>query len=119
LSQQAVPVKFENRRLTVAVSGIRWKQQMQDFGAQMVFRLNGAFGVPVLNFIDFVVDETAVKHDIEKRNARDKRHGSIAEMPVPAELIGAAAAIRDPKLREDFLAAAGACMERPAKLSRG
>ena len=115
LSAHAVPVKFENKRLTVAVSGVRWRQQMEDLGGQMVFRLNAAFGVPVLNFIEFVVDEAAVTEANEKAGGRKVEDGKYSGELSP-EIIAAAASISDPKLRSDFLAAAGECIERPAKL---
>ena len=117
LSAHAVPLKFEKRRLTVAVSGVRWRQQMEDLSGQMVFRLNAAFGTPVLNFIEFVVDEAAVAAVAEREKARDPEPGKYAG-ELPAEVIAAAASIRDPKLRNDFLAAAGACVERPSKLTK-
>ena len=34
LSAHAVPLSFANKRLKIAVSGVRWKQQMQDLGPQ-------------------------------------------------------------------------------------
>jgi hypothetical protein len=115
LSAHAVPLKFENKRLTVAVSGVRWRQQMEDLGGQMVFRLNAAFGTPVLNYIEFVVDEAAVAAVNERSGGRKLEDGKYSGELSP-EIIAAAAAIRDPKLRSDFLAAAGECIERPAKL---
>ena len=115
LSAHAVPVKFEQKRLTVAVTGVRWKQQMEDLGGQMVFRLNAAFGTPVLNFIEFVVDEKLVNEAIERSAGRVNEPGKYSGELSP-EIIAAAASIRDEKLRSDFLAAAGECIERPAKL---
>ena len=115
LSAHAVPVKFQDRRLTVAVSGVRWRQQMEDLASQMVFRLNAAFGSPVLNFIEFVVDEQAVIEANERSAGRTGEPGKYSGELSP-ELIAAAASIKDEKLRSDFLAAAGECIERPAKL---
>lgn len=115
LSAHAVPVKFDMKRLTVAVSGVRWKQQMEDLGGQMVFRLNAAFGAPVLNFIEFVVDETAVREVLERSGGRSTEPGKYRGELSP-EILAAAASIKDPKLRTDFLAAAGECIERPSKL---
>ena len=115
LSAHAVPVKFENRRLTVAVSGVRWRQQMEDLAPQMVFRLNAAFGTPVLNYIDFEVDEQAVTEAIKGSPGRQIVPGKYSGELSP-ELIAAAESISDPKLRSDFLAAAAECIERPAKL---
>jgi hypothetical protein len=115
LCEHTAPLKFEQKRLTVAVSGVRWKQQLEDLAGQMVFRLNAAFGTPVLNYIEFVVDEAAVERSVAKAHASandpDKYSGEL-----PRDVIEAAAAIRDPKLRTDFLAAAASCVERPAKL---
>jgi len=117
LSAHAVPVKFENKRLTVAVSGVRWRQQMEDLGGQMVFRLNAAFGTPVLNFIEFVVDEAAVTEANQRSGAHTLEDGKYSGELSP-DIIAAAASIKDPKLRSDFLAAAGECIERPAKLKQ-
>lgn len=117
LSEHTAPIRYVNRRLIVAVSGVRWKQQMQDLSGQMVFRLNGAFGIPVLNFIEFVVNEEAVEKELEHR--RSLRNISKPEGfyrgPLPPEVVEAAAAIHDPELRRNFLAAAGECIERPSK----
>ena len=115
LSAHAVPVKFDMKRLTVAVSGVRWRQQMEDLGGQMVFRLNAAFGAPVLNFIEFVVDEDAVAKAVERSAGRKLEDGKYSGELSP-EITAAASSIKDPKLRSDFLAAAGSCIERPAKL---
>lgn len=108
----AVPMRFAGKRLAVAVSGIRWKQQMEQLGPQMVFRLNGGFGANVLNFIEFYVDEKAVA---AYNAARAAEMIAPAERTIPTELMHAAAAIKDRKLREDFLAAAGACQHRIEK----
>ena len=109
LMQHAVPVRFVGKRLTIAVSGIRWKQQMEQLGPQMVFRLNGAFGAPVLNFIQFVVDENAVAKYTAWRQVQS---AAVQACTIPRNILDAAAAIRDPGLRADFLDAAGSCLHR-------
>ncbi|MGI8812267.1 MAG: DciA family protein [Pyrinomonadaceae bacterium] len=114
LAMHAVPIGYVNKRLKIAVSGVRWKQQMEQLGPQMVFRLNGAFGAKVLNFIEFVVDEAAVAKHNSKKHPPAKLTDSNPELP--KSLIDAAAAIHDLKLREDFLGAARACSDRPSRI---
>lgn len=115
LGNHAVPVRYRDKRLTVAVSGIRWQQQMEHLAPQMVQRLNAAFRASVLKYIDFVIDEPAVKRDTAKRNAA---HPAPLDAEVPENLVSASAAIRDDKLREAFLGAVAACLDRPERLSR-
>lgn len=115
VESHAVPVNFENKRLTIAVADESWRRQMENLGPQMVFRLNGAFGASFLNFIEFIVDESAFVGADNHAESKDesKYFGQLAP-----ELIEAAASIGDAKLRALFLAAAGACIERPTKLGK-
>lgn len=109
LLQHAVPVRFSNGRLRIAVSGIRWKQQMERLGPQMVFRLNGVFGAQVLKYIDFVVDEIAVARSNESR--KEQRVLRSVE-PLGDELVEASSVIKDPEFRQLFLDAARSCGHR-------
>jgi hypothetical protein len=61
LKDHAVPVKLENRTLTIAVRDIIWQKQLHAMRGQMMFRVNSILGQPIVSTIEFVVDPTVVK----------------------------------------------------------
>lgn len=115
LAEHAVPLGFENSRLAVAVSGRTWQKHLEDLSPQMLYKLNSALGSPVVTFIEFLIDEKAVKVDRAKRRKAKADAAKLrerAETAILPELAAAAENIADEGLRQAFLLAAGSCLIR-------
>ena len=108
LKGHAVPMKLENRTLTVAVADAIWQKQLHAMRGQMLFRVNSILGQPIVSAIEFIVDPK-----IAKARAESSKH---AEQPldneVPLEIWSAANAIHDKELRKSFLKTAIAALKR-------
>ena len=115
LGEHTVPAGFGRGRLTVSVSGPTWQRHLQDLAPQMLYRLNSIIGMPLVNFIEFEVNEETVMADRAARRAAKRDPESdrrLAEREITPELADAASAIDDENLRAAFLAAAGSCLLR-------
>ena len=107
LKDHAVPVKLENRTLTVAVRDVIWQKQLHAMRGQMMFRVNSILGQPIVSTIEFVVDPKVVKAP-EPAQAPDEP----VDNEVPLELWSAANAIHDQELRRSFLKTAMTALKR-------
>ena len=108
LKEHAVPVKLENRTLTVAVADVIWQKQMHAMRGQMLFRVNSILGQPIVSTIEFVVDPKLAK----ARGEVPKPPDESLDNEVPLELWSAANAIHDKELRKSFLRTAMAALKR-------
>jgi hypothetical protein len=111
LADHTVPIRLTNATLSIAVSNLMWQRQLKDLAGQMVFRLNAALGSPVVNFIEFVIDEAVVTSDRSRSQNEDELRRAAA-VQISPELSAAAASIADEELRKQFLLAAGSCLAR-------
>ena len=116
LSPHTVPVRLADATLSVAVSNLMWQRQLKALAGQMVFKLNAAMGSPVVNFIEFVIDEAAVMND-RTSSYDDDELRRAAESQISPELTAAAANIADAELRKQFLLAAGICLARRGRIA--
>jgi hypothetical protein len=113
LRLQTATLGLEQQRLSIAVSDAIWKRQLESMSGQLLFRLNSLLGHGVVKFIDFQVDPGAVQTAAEKRAAVQYRRAKPErELPVPFELVTAAATIHNSKLRKAFIGAAMSCARR-------
>lgn len=112
LAEHAVPVKFDEGVLSVAVSNPTWQRHLQDLAPQMLFKLNSAFAAPTVSFIQFEIDEEHVQSNRDRSTADADDFRRAAEDEIPPELEQAAAEISDEALRHQFLLAAGSCLLR-------
>jgi hypothetical protein len=110
LKDHAVPIKLENRTLTVAVADVIWQKQLHAMRGQMLFRVNSILGQPIVSTIEFVVDTKIAK----ARAEAPKRREELLDNEVPLELWSAANAIHDKELRKSFLKTAMAALKRKA-----
>jgi len=108
LKEHAVPVKLENRTLTVAVADVIWQKQLHAMRGQMLFRVNSILGQPVVSAIEFVVDPKVAKARAEAPKAAEQP----LDNEVPLELWSAANAIHDKELRKSFLKTAMTALKR-------
>lgn len=114
LRDHAVPLRLSRKTLVIAVADTTWQKQMQSLSGQLLFRLNSILGQPLVTFVDFRVDPKAVA------NARGPQYAirtnrEVDPATVSAELVTAAAAIKDKDLRRTFLGAAISCINRMDK----
>src|SRR5919112_5461576 len=56
LKQHAVPLKLENRMLTIAVADHIWQKQLTSMRGQLLFRVNSILGQPLVSAFNFVID---------------------------------------------------------------
>ena len=99
LKEHAVPLKLENRTLTIAVADAIWQKQLHSMRGQLLFRVNSILGKPLVGALDFVVDPKLVKPLVEQPAQQDE----VPDNEVPLELWSAANAIQDKDLRKKFL----------------
>ena len=113
LKDHAVPVKLENRTLTVAVADVIWQKQLHAMRGQMMFRINSILGQPIVSTIEFVVDAKVA----QPRAEAPKPQEESLDNEVPLELWSAANAIHDKELRKSFLRTAMTALKRKASES--
>ena len=111
LKDHAVPVKLEQRTLTVAVADVIWQKQLHAMRGQMMFRVNSILGQPIVSSIEFVIDPKLARAKPESRKPLEQP----LDNEVPLELWSAANAIHDKELRRNFLKTAMASLKRKDK----
>ena len=99
LKEHAVPLKVEDRTLTIAVADAIWQKQLHSMRGQLLFRVNTILGKPLVSALDFVIDPKLVKPLVEQPAQREE----LLDNEVPLELWSAASAIQDKDLRKKFL----------------
>ena len=99
LKEHAVPLKLEERTLTIAVADAIWQKQLHSMRGQLLFRVNSILGKPLVSVLDFVVDPKLAKPAIEQPAWTEE----LLDNEVPLELWSAANAIEDKELRKKFL----------------
>ena len=110
LKGRAVPVKLENRTLTVSVADAIWKKQLNSMRGQLLFRVNTLLGRPLVGAIEFLIDPKLAAAQAEQEKPEDEQ----VDNEVPLELWSAANAIHDKELRKSFLKTASLSLKRRA-----
>jgi hypothetical protein len=110
LKGHAVPLKLENRTLTVAVADAIWQKQLHSMRGQLLFRVNTILGQPIVGAIEFVVDAKLAMAQAEQQKPQEEP----LDNEVPLELWSAANAIHDKELRQTFMRAAIRSLKRKA-----
>jgi predicted nucleic acid-binding Zn ribbon protein len=110
LKEHAVPLKLENKTLTVAVADAIWQKQLTSMRSQLLFRVNSTLGQPIVSALEFVIDSKLAQPRAEP--GIQKEHPLDNE--VPLELWSAANAIHDKELRKSFLKTALLALKRRA-----
>ena len=110
LKDHAVPVKLENRTLTVSVADVIWQKQLHSMRGQLLFRVNTILGQPIVSAIAFVVDPKLAIAQAEQQKSQEEP----LDNKVPLELWSAANAIHDKELRKSFLKTATLSLRRRA-----
>ena len=110
LKGHAVPVKLENRTLTVSVADAIWQKQLHSMRGQLLFRVNTLLGQPIVGAIEFLIDPKLATAQAEQEKQADEQ----LDNEVPLELWSAANAIHDKELRKSFLKTASLSLKRRA-----
>ncbi len=108
LKDHAVPVKLEERTLTIAVADAIWQRQLHSMRGELMFRVNTLLGQSVVGAIDFVIDS---KHFAQASEDVEPDEEPL-DNEVPLELWSAANAIHDQELRRTFLKTATRSLRR-------
>jgi len=108
LKGRAVPVKLEERTLTVAVADAIWQKQLHSMRGQLLFRVNSILGQPVVGAIEFVIDPKLGNAPADEQMPKEEP----LDNEVPLELWSAAGAIHDKELRRKFLKTAELSLKR-------
>lgn len=110
LSERTSPVEFFENRLVIAVEDRTWQRHLEDLAPQMIAKLNGTLGQDTVKFIEFRIAPDSLAEARTKRARHAK--SSKARDPIAPSLVNAANNIADPSLRESFLAAAAAYLDK-------
>jgi hypothetical protein len=119
LEKHARAVRLEEKRLVVAVADDVWKKHLEALSGQMIFKLNSLFGAETITFLEFRVDSKmfAAARNEQDQKMREKENFDLqAKEEITPGLQQVADEIKDDKLRELFLKAAGNCLVRKKHL---
>jgi len=107
LREHTEPVRFAEKRFTVAVRDTVWQKQLEGMRGELRSRINAILRQPVVGLIEFKVEPDRLAPPQLSTGQ------SIAEKgPIPLELLSAASAIEDNHLRTSFLKAAASSLRR-------
>ena len=115
LWDHARPLDLCEEKLVVAVADRNWQRNLEQLAREMIFKLNYVFGRPVVKFIEFVIDKSAVEDsNPDNRNRANSEAEALDKLDEP--LRRAADAIQNDDMRRKFLLAAGSCLARAERL---
>ena len=109
LADRTALSSLKEKRLVIAVADKTWQRNLESLAPQLLFRLNAMLGRPLIEFIEFRIDATAVEAGNVKSDKTEARHDSTE---LPQEVFESAAAIKDDQLRKAVLNAAANCLSR-------
>lgn len=115
LCEHTAPLAIQEQKLIIAVRDRSWKRQLESLAGELVYKLNASLGQATVNYIDFIIDPEA----INERIGTPPEAAGAELSPADAVEIGTAAAdIKDPALREQFLHAAAETLARNKRYGR-
>jgi hypothetical protein len=116
LADHTAALELREKRLVVGVADNMWKRHLEDLSGQMLFKLNSLLGSAEVTFIEFRVDEPAVRSRRHAKATGERADAEAAMTEITPEMRHAALAIDDEELRGQFLLAAGSCLARLKRL---
>jgi hypothetical protein len=119
LQKHTQPTRLDEKRLVILVGDEIWKRHLESLSGQMIFKLNSMLGSEAVTFMDFQVDNHAFQpiRDEKERLAREKQDFETqAKAEITPRMQMAADEIKDERLRDLFLQAAGNCLVRKKHL---
>jgi predicted nucleic acid-binding Zn ribbon protein len=114
LISHAVPVQLQHKTLVVVVEDDIWKAQLEQIRGQLLFRLNSVLGQALVKSIELRIDPKTLSK-VRQSEATTNRRREYLNDDVPAEILSAAAGIKDVELQRVFLGAATSCIKRLEK----
>ncbi len=106
VTENSLPIEFDNGHLTVAVTNETWRRQLGSLSKEFVYKLNQTLGWNTIRSIVYVVDGSSFTNF---HKGRDEIPATItfseSAVDVP-EISRQAAVIIDTELRQKFIAAA-------------
>jgi hypothetical protein len=108
LHKYAVPLRLDEKTLTVAVADAIWQKQLQAMSSEMVFKINKLLRRETVRRIEFRIHPASLKNRAPV--SPSGRRKSVE--PLPANVVSAAAEIEDAELRNRFIRAAENCIAR-------
>ena len=114
LREHAVPFRLYEKTLVVAVADATWRKQMEDMSRKLLFRINAALGQALVTYIEFRIDPKTVgaSRQTAHLSASERAEQESRVMDSATALFPAAENIKNEALRQQFLRAAGSCLER-------
>ena len=109
LTERAAPLALDEKRLIIAVADRTWQVNLESLAGQLLFRLNATLGRPLVDFIEFRIDESAVNAAL---NGKPRTEDLPDSNELPVEISESAATIKDEQLRKAVLNAAANCLSR-------
>ena len=109
LTERTAPLDLAGKRLIVAVADRTWQANLESLAGQLLFRLNATLGRPLVDFIEFRIDEAAVDAML---SGQERSENVPDSEEVPAEISESASTIKDEQLRKAVLNAAANCLSR-------
>ena len=113
LRDHATATDLADDRLTVAVADKVWQRQLASLAGEFIYKINSSLGQQMVTYVEFVVDP-----DRFERVPNTAVETGDAAPHLTDELRRQADAIRDDRLREEFLRAAGTTLARNEKYGR-
>ena len=110
LREQSAVTGFSSGFVHIAVSSMEWKREFEAHASEIVYKLNRALGSSMVQRFELKVDRKLVEN-ARLKSVQHLRSKTTTTLP-PLALRKSAAKITDPELRENFLKAATACIER-------
>lgn len=121
LLEHAAAFQLDKKRLIVAVENDRWQKYLKELSGQMIFKINSALGQAMVTYIDFQVNEEAVKAERKKSGKIQIDHEKereIALEQITPKMRRAADSIKDDNLRYQFLLTAGSLLAKKENLKK-
>lgn len=109
LRSQAVPLRLSGSTLVVGVADPIWQNQLRAMKGELLGQVNRLLRQNLVRSIEFRIDPAAIRAAMTPAPEPVRR---VRLELMPAELVSAAASIRDEDLRERFVRAAENCIAR-------
>ncbi len=121
LRDRTIATELDQKRLIVVVENDTWKKHLEALSGQMIFKINSALGQSLVTYIEFRVNELAVRNE-RRRLGRGwigpEEMEDLARNQITSKLERESESIADEKLRNLFLRAAGSALAQKERLNR-
>ncbi|MBV6497181.1 MAG: hypothetical protein JFAIHJKO_02318 [Pyrinomonadaceae bacterium] len=106
VGKRTQPLRFESKRLTVAVEDKTWKVHLEELAGQILAKLNNLCGNGSVAFVEFKIEPRSIVSNAGEQQS------TPTNTEISKELRLAAANIKDASLRNSFIEAATVYLSR-------